>query len=284
MAAENPELAKALKKVRKELHRAAEDKQAEDKRYQRKQPFFSRFLWRREVYDSRHSGEYIPSQTQQDHKGELDIEMVRWTRAVASYTKWLVIVGAVAAGVAYFQWRELRNTDHSIASQLGIMQRQTNLMEREQLPRLGIVDPVQGPQFTLNLGQSVPFGTKGRIGWNFNYTNSGRAEARNLILKVYMRLGENGLFKRAPGVRFPSRHPEFAAGRTVLTTAIWQEDVDQSQFEVLSKTDFGIWTLLVFSYDDIFDKPHTTAYCFAHLAGGGNAIADPEDCQKYIEP
>jgi hypothetical protein len=34
--------------------------------------------------------------------------MVRWTRAVASYTKWLFIVGAVAAGVAFFTLKAIQ--------------------------------------------------------------------------------------------------------------------------------------------------------------------------------
>src|ERR1700733_1467056 len=102
MAGKDPELAKALQQVREELNRAAKDKQAENKRRQRKQPFFDRFLVRREVNSGRLASKYAPAPARHDQKSQVDMEMVRWTRAVASYTKWLVIVGAVAACVAFF--------------------------------------------------------------------------------------------------------------------------------------------------------------------------------------
>ena len=116
MAGESPELAKALKQVREELNRAAKDQQAENRRRKRKQPFFDRFFSRREVDGGRTSSKYIPSPTQQNQKSQLDIEMVRWTRAVASYTRWLVIVGAVAAGITYFTLKAIQGQLTEMAS------------------------------------------------------------------------------------------------------------------------------------------------------------------------
>jgi hypothetical protein len=58
------------------------------------------------------------------------------------FREWLTIIGLfLAAGVAVFQWRELRNTDHSIAEQaklgidqLKVMQGQLDAMEADQRP------------------------------------------------------------------------------------------------------------------------------------------------------
>jgi hypothetical protein len=198
------------------------------------------------------------------------------------FREWLTIIGLfLAAIVAFFQWRELRSTDHNIAEQartasgqLTLMQRQLDIIEREQQAKFSLVDPVPGPQFMTN--------PKGRIAWNLSYINSGKGEARNLTVEVYLRVG-TGKFKPSPGLTFPSRHAEFEAGRAVMTTAVSQEEVTEEQFQILSRADGGIWTLIIFEYLDIFDKLHTKAFCLARLGGGGaNAIADAEECKKEI--
>lgn len=138
--------------------------------------------------------------------------------------------------------------------QAGIMQGQLDAMEREQQARMSIIEPFKIPEFWQKPDQS-----KGTILWTFNITNSGKAEAKNLTVDTYMKI-EDGRFTIGS-------EPAF----------------DSQQFERLKKTDFGIWALIVFSYLDIFNKPHEVAVCTALLTTGAIAAANGEECKKQIE-
>lgn len=174
--ADDPELAEALKRVREELHRAAEDKQAQDKRRYRKQPFLARFLWRREVDGGRSPGQYIAGPAQQGKKSQLDIEMVRWTRAVASYTKWLVIVGAIAAAVAYFTLRAIQG--------------QLDAMDADQRPWIKVekIEPLSYPKFQGMEFGGLEFAKPDFVGFlplHIEIKNVGHSPAFNIQVGVW---------------------------------------------------------------------------------------------------
>lgn len=79
----------------------------------------------------------VPNTSDNEHPS--DYEMVRWTREVATYTKWLVIVGAVAAVIALLN--------------LGAIRDQLNEMRAEKRPWISVdvvpTDKIDGNGGTL---------------------------------------------------------------------------------------------------------------------------------------
>lgn len=201
MAEDEAKLARALKQVREELNRATKDKQAENKRRDRKQSFFARFVPFRKVDGGRASGKHVPAPAQQKQKSQLDIEMVSWTRAVAGYTKWLVVVGAVAAGIAYF-------TLNAIQGQLGEMQatgRQTDDLIKATKQAADAATQaatstiaLERPRFfvLVKVGASVskegPFDSVASPPLHFTITNMGRAPGilRSMYARCYLQRGK----------------------------------------------------------------------------------------------
>lgn len=146
MPRDDQQLVKALRQVRKELYRASNDKQAEYRRRQRDQFFLYRFFRRRNVDGSSSPSDYSGGRREQDQKTQLDLEMVRWTRAVANYTNWLFLVGVVAAVVAFF-------TLKAIQGQLAEMQAEQRAwvsFEPNITLTQGIEYDVNGMHWTIN--------------------------------------------------------------------------------------------------------------------------------------
>ncbi len=103
------------------------------------------------------------------------------------FREWLTIVGLfIAAGVSFFQWLELRSTDHSIAEQakasrdqLSVMQSQLGVMEADQRPWISMVAM---PKITSPLHMiSSSWAT---LDLTFTIKNSGRLPARRVAIAL----------------------------------------------------------------------------------------------------
>jgi hypothetical protein len=97
MSADRDGLVNALKNIREEFTRAAKRQQRDYER-QKNGGFFRRIGRRVGIYGEPNGP--TPYHGKQDQKRKLDADMVLWTRAVARYTKALVIVGAIGATAA----------------------------------------------------------------------------------------------------------------------------------------------------------------------------------------
>jgi hypothetical protein len=137
-------LLKALQKIRQEYARAAERQQTNDKRGRDDNRFV--FSFRRKIDVNSNPYRYTSQQRGQDQTNKLDADMVLWTRAVAKYTKWLVIVGTVGAAVALGTlWAIKGQWDQMRAEQRAWVSFEPNIKLTQ-----GIEYGVHGAEWTIN--------------------------------------------------------------------------------------------------------------------------------------
>ena len=99
MSADSKRLLRALKNIREDFARTAKRQKADYERQCGGGFFLFRFF-RRKVSTHNEAYRFVSYQDEENQKSKLDAEMVRWTRAVARYTKALVIVGVLGTAVA----------------------------------------------------------------------------------------------------------------------------------------------------------------------------------------
>jgi hypothetical protein len=133
-------LLKALQRIREEYARATERQKINDESHRDG----NRFVFRHRI--DRKPYKYSAQHSLQDQKTTLDADMVLWTRAVAKYTKWLVIVGTIGAVVAFGTlWAIKGQLDEMRAEQRAWVSFEPNIKLTQ-----GIEYGVHGAEWTIN--------------------------------------------------------------------------------------------------------------------------------------
>jgi hypothetical protein len=161
--------------------------------------------------------------------------------------------------------------------QLTVMQGQLDAMERDQMPYIWITDNLKLPEFRPNTGT-----TKGQVVWSWEFTNFGNGRAVEITIEHFIRLGPDGVFKRAFMTTGPVYGGDIPKGKLNFLTTV-SEPIEKADFDQLQAVDFGISVLIEMNYSGIAGKNVESSVCLAKLATGAVAMPDHKDCKKSKE-
>jgi hypothetical protein len=160
--------------------------------------------------------------------------------------------------------------------QLSAMRGQLDAMERDQQPYIWISDNIPQPIF------QITGGSKGRVMWPFNIANLGKGAAKKVIIDSYLKVG-NEPFRRDARDDLGGFIDEIPGGKPANSVVIGRGSYEQSEFNKINATDFGISILLEFAYTGLNESKIVGAVCMSKLANGMMAMTDTNVCKKQKE-
>jgi F0F1-type ATP synthase membrane subunit c/vacuolar-type H+-ATPase subunit K len=191
--------------------------------------------------------------------------LVKASKKTATATIWIAIA-AVATFAAAIGQAIIFN------HQLGVMQRQLDVMERDQMPYVAITGLTGLPEYR-----------EGVIWWTYHYTNFGKGRAVSVKIFPYIKVGVGEQFKWEPGKdRKPGFVGDIQQGKDDFGT-IKSGPITQDYFNQLIKTDLSISLLLEFEYlteTGETGKSIRRADCLSRIASSSMGILNSEDCEK----
>jgi hypothetical protein len=209
--------------------------------------------------------------TVKDRYREIPFRWFKWWKHPADRFAGLLFIATVVLVAVTIHHAEI------FSQQLVVMQGQLNSMERDQRARMSFTEPHTLPFLPHEGGKNT-----GHVTWSFYFTNMGKAEATDLVIDNYMKVG-NQPFRRSAGIAARVRAPEYDSGRKSFFSIISEQEFDDAQFNILKAQDGGIATLSVFSFTDVFGNRREASFCSLLLATGAVAVANADDCKKRIQ-
>ena len=177
---------------------------------------------------------------------------------------------------AYRAWDESTRATAALQGQLGAM-----LAERR--PYIAPTENLGAPQLYRN-----PSDGSGQIGWQFHFRNYGGGIATKVTFKSFIKVGRDAPFKPPyGGTGIISKGIDMAPTNEGVSAVASDPDpgLTQDTYDKLLMTDRTIGVLVEFEYCGFDDptcktKTLTSGFCMEHLALGGIALRQPEECKK----